>query len=118
MHMNTFEIGNLWRFADHIGFENQAVVLDPNPDAVLLNASRRARTKPARIALQRTNAAFLESHRSINRENFFQIVQSCRPQIINAVRRVSRRPLLVQKLTTNQARFLSDTGVVFPESVD
>ena len=51
MHMDALEVSYFRSFTNDVGLEDQAVVLDPNPDTLLFNTPCGAIAETARIAL-------------------------------------------------------------------
>jgi hypothetical protein len=73
INIDAFNVRNVRCFADDVGFENQTGVLNPNPDAVLLDPPPAARTKSDRVNGQRIDAAFEAREGSMNRDQEIQV---------------------------------------------
>src|SRR6185369_5429186 len=87
MHVDAFEITYLRSFTDYVSLEDQAVVLDPNPDTLLFNSPCGAIAETTRIALERACATLFKSHRGVYGHDFFQIVCGRRPEVWNVLAR-------------------------------
>src|SRR5205807_6201428 len=67
--VHAFEVNNIWRITDDIGFELQAPIFNGHPYSSLLNPARASLTKARWILVQGVHAAFIECGLRMNRNH-------------------------------------------------
>src|ERR1041385_5447156 len=118
MNIDAFQIRHIRSFTDDVCLKYQTTFIEHYPDAALLDAPRRAKTKAAGIASQRANAAFFKGHRRIHGHDFVDVFNCRRPQVNRTFYFRIEFFQFEQVLATNQAWYLARAGKALPESLD